>query len=439
MHTPHVSTQNRHRAAIDSVLLRWLYSLCIYLMLPFAYARLWWRGRKAPLYRQGWKQRLGFVDKPKTHGLWVHAASLGEVIAADILLKRMWALKPDLTVIITTMTISGAIEVKKRFGDKVQHTYVPYDTPDAVKRFLRAVQPLAGVLIETELWPNLLHTCQKKHIPLFLANARLSEKSYRGYKRMNRLFKPLWPILHVAAQTDIEAERFQHLGVPATQVTVTGSLKFDIQLNPQDFERATYFREIFGKRQQVWLAASTHDGEERIVLDAFAHVLAQCPDALLVIAPRHPERFQQVADLIAAAGYVYKRRSLGEAATPETQVFLQDSMGELLHTYGACDIAYVGGSLVPIGGHNVLEPAAFAVPSITGPHTFNFLEITRMLHAAKGLKTVTDANTLADAVIQAFAFPQERLAAGELARQVVAKNRGSVIKQGDILMQLIKC
>lgn len=419
--------------------LRYIYSLLVYLMVPFAFIRLWWRGRINPRYRQGWKERLGYVANPyHASPLWVHAASLGEVIAAEILLKRWMASYPDVPVWITTMTIAGGEEVHKRFGDKVKHSYVPYDTPSAVRRFLMRVKPIAAVFIETELWPNLIFGCAKAQIPLFIANARLSLKSYRGYRRANLLFKPLWSSLYIAAQTPIEAERFIDLGVPASQVTVTGSLKFDLQLNPQDFERAAYFRDIFGQRKAIWLAASTHEGEENIVLEAFSKVKQVKPELLLVIAPRHRERFDTVAALIESKGFGFVRRSLGQSANADTDVFLQDSMGELLHSYGACDLAYVGGSLVPVGGHNVLEPSAFAVPSLTGPHVFNFLEITKMLTDANALQMVTHADSMANAVIEAFTHQEQRIARGERARQVVAANRGAVLKQLDLLAQLMQ-
>jgi len=420
-------------------LLRYCYTGLVYLVLPFAFIRLWWRGRVNPSYRQGWRERLGYVSyQGEQAPLWVHAASLGEVIAAQILLRRWMASYPDMPVWITTMTISGADEVKKRFGDTVYVSYVPYDTPAALRRFLATVKPIATVLIETELWPNLLYACQQKQVPVLLANARLSARSYAGYRRGNALFKPLWPTLFVAAQTEVEAKRFIDLGVPAAQVSVTGSLKFDLQLNPHDFDRATYFRGIFGQRESIWLAASTHEGEEAIVLDAFAKIKTVVPTLLLVIAPRHPERFETVAALIQTRGFGIARRSLGEVADVHTDVFLQDTLGELLHSYGAVDLAYVGGSLVPIGGHNVLEPAAFAVPSITGPHVFNFLEITTMLTEANALDTVTDAASLEQTVIAAFTHPQERMAKGERARQVVAANRGAVLRQADLLAMLAK-
>lgn len=418
-------------------LLRYIYSALVYLVLPFAFIRLWWRGRHNIRYRQGWRMRMGYVTYTgHLAPLWIHAASLGEVIAAEILLRRWMATYPEVPVWITTMTISGAEEVHKRFGDKVQHSYVPYDVPTAVQRFIKTIKPMAVVLIETELWPNLLYGCQQARVPALLANARLSARSYAGYRRVNVLFKSLWPSLYVAAQTKIEAERFIALGVPETQVSVTGSLKFDLQLNPHDFERATYFRDIFGRRQAIWLAASTHEGEEAIILDAFIKVKQALPDVLLVIAPRHRERFDVVAALIEARGLSIARRSLEQVAKADTDVFLQDSMGELLHSYGAVDLAYVGGSLVPIGGHNVLEPAAFAVPALTGPHVFNFLEITQMLTEANALETVTDADSIAAAVTAAFTHPDERIARGERARQVVAANRGAVLKQLDMLAAL---
>ena len=417
--------------------MRYSYNILVYLALPFAFARLWWRGRHDPAHRQNWRARLGYIH-PQTaqRPLWIHAASLGEVIASEILLRRWMATYPNMPVWITTMTLSGAKEVKKRFGDRVYHSYVPYDTPTAVKRFLTKLNPLAAVCMETELWPNLMRSCQKAQIPFLLTNARLSLRSFQGYRRVNALFKPLWPAIYVAAQTQAEAERFIALGVPLAQVTVTGSLKFDLQLSPQDFERAAYFRDRFGQRPLIWLAASTHEGEETIVLDAFAQIRLTLPTLLLVIAPRHPERFDSVAALITARGFKMARRSQNQIVEEETDVFLQDTLGELLHSYGAVDLAYVGGSLVPIGGHNMLEPSAFAVPSITGPHVFNFLEITQMLTQANALDTVTNAETMARTVIDTLTHPDKRIAKGERARQVVAANRGAVLKQTDMLASL---
>lgn len=413
--------------------MRYLYSFLLYLSLPYLFLRLLWRSRKQPEYRQRLGERLGFYPERLHNCIWVHAVSVGETLAAIPLIKFLLAKYPQYPILVTTMTPTGAARVKTAFNHGVTHAYIPYDFPGAVSRFLSAMQPRVAVIMETELWPNLLHACRKRNIPVCLVNARLSEKSARGYQRIAPLTRKMLNDINViAAHGQADAERFIALGAPGERVIITGNIKFDIEL-PQDLSaRSAALRESLGKDRFVWIAASTHEGEEEIVLAAHKKLREQVPQALLVLVPRHPDRFDAIAKL-AQQSFPTARRSQQQAVTNETAVYLGDTMGELLLLYGASDVAFVAGSLIPRGGHNMLEPGALGKPILTGPHLFNFAEISEMFVAAKAMNIVTNAEELGAELIRLAQDSAARADMGQRSLQVMADNRGALAKQMEII------
>lgn len=409
--------------------MRILYTFCFYLLLPVVLFRLWWKGRRSPGYRARLAERFGLFPAPAPGGIWVHAVSLGETIAALPLIKALQERYPNQPLTVTTTTPTGSQRVRAALGDSVCHVYAPYDLPDCLSRFLDRVRPRLLIVMETELWPNTLRACAARGIPTLLANARLSARSARGYARFPALTGPMLDCLSlVAAQHGDDAGRFVGLGMPETRVRVTGSIKFDLSVAEDLPARAQALRATWGSGRPVVIAASTHRGEDEQVLAAFATIRSRQPDALLLLVPRHPERFDEVAALIRGQGLSCVRRSEGGACGPATAVFLGDTMGELMLFYAAADVAFVGGSLVGVGGHNLLEPAALGVPALTGPHYFNFADITRSLIAAGGVREVADADALAEAVLAWLGNAEARQAAGASARAVVAQNRGALAR-----------
>lgn len=408
--------------------MRFLYSLIFYLLVPIILLRLLWRGVRTPAYWQRWSERFGLIStRPPSQNLWIHAVSMGEVQAAIPLIQALRTRFPDQFLLVTTMTPTGSQRVQEVFGDSVWHVYLPYDLPDAVARFLTRVQPKLLILMETELWPNLLHACQQRAIPVILANARLSASSAAGYQRLGGFMsKTLAAISAVAAQTELDAARFIKLGVPATKIHVTGSIKFDTHLPVNLLERAKILRSHLGTNRAIWIAASTHQGEEQPVLEAFQEIRQEIKNLLLVLVPRHPERFNRVAALCVRQGFVIARRSEGNVCTPTTDIYLGDTMGELLLLYAASDVAFVGGSLVPIGGHNLLEPAAIGLPVIMGPHIFECEEIGSQLLEAQAAQQINDARQLAQAVKMYLSDMTLKRQTGEKGRSFVKHNRGAL-------------
>jgi 3-deoxy-D-manno-octulosonic-acid transferase len=380
---------------------RTLYSVLFHLALPLVAVRLFWRARRAPAYSRRIGERFA-VGLPtfQTGGIWVHAVSVGESIAAAPMIRELKARYPQLPITVTCMTPTGSERIRALFGDSVQHCYLPYDLPCAAARFLARVQPRLAVVMETELWPNHIHQCARRSIPVALANARLSERSATGYARFSGLTAPMLAELSlIAAQTEAEAARFHQLGARSAAVEVTGSIKFDLKVDPLLSERAAQLRQQWNAQPRpVWIAASTHTGEDEIILAAHRQLLELHPDALLILVPRHPERFGSVAELCRRQGFTTIRRSLDESPAPGTQVLLGDTMGELLFLFALADVAFVGGSLVPTGGHNLLEPAALGKPVVTGPHLYNFLDIAAQLRDAGALVEVASAPELAASV-----------------------------------------
>lgn len=406
--------------------LRRIYTGLLYLMLPLALLRLYWRGYRDPGHRQRWRERLGFIPLLPTGSLWLHAVSVGETRAALPLIRALQARYPDLPLLVTTTTLTGSRQVQEALGDQVHHVYAPYDVPSAVARFLRNTQPRLAVIMETELWPNLLRQCAVAGIPTVIANARLSERSARGYAKVRGLTTSmLRDITLIAAQAEADAERFRALGAPRVQVT--GNLKYDLSLPATLLDQGRALRrEVLGENRPVWIAASTHAGEDEPILDAFAILRIRWPELLLVLTPRHPERFDGVAALCRQRGLPTVRRSEQRPCTPDSAVFIGDSMGELLQFYAAADLAFVGGSLVATGGHNVLEPALLGLPVLFGPHMFNFTEAGERLLAAEAAWQIANAAELAVAVARLLADPERRQAAGQRGRAVVERHRGAL-------------
>lgn len=419
---------------MTNIILRYLYSLLLYLLIPFVILRLLWRSRRAPAYRRRWAERFGFFAPLPVEGVvWVHAVSVGEVQAALPLIAWLRQ-ERGLPVLVTTTTPTGSERVRQHFDDQVFHVYAPYDLPDAVQRFLERVRPRMTIVMETEIWPNLFHQCHRAGIPLIIANARLSARSARSYCRVRSLTETtLRKVTALAAQAQADAERFVALGMDTKRIHVTGNIKFDVGLPADLHARAALLRNEWGEQRPVWVAASTHAGEEELVLSAFAMVRTRLPEALLVLVPRHPERFDKVAELCRRRGYAVARRSEQGSVDAEAAVFLGDTMGELPLFYAAADVAFVGGSMVPTGGHNVLEPAALGIPVMVGPHTFNFLEISQALIEHGGGERVSNEAELAAAVLRYLENGKLRDAAGCCGQELVGKNRGALAKLQSLL------
>jgi 3-deoxy-D-manno-octulosonic-acid transferase len=330
--------------------------------------------------------------------------------------------RPGARILLTSMTASGREAAGALYGDRVMRVWLPYDVPFAVDAFLQRFRPRAGILVETELWPNLVAACERRGIPVFLVNARMSERSARGYARFTRLTRPMFEALWgVAAQTAADASRLTALG--ARDVAVTGSIKFDVDVPPTLVERGSALREAIGRDRPVWLAASTREGEEELILDAMLR--APGPDALLLLVPRHPQRFDEVASLLRARDVAFVRRSRDAAVPRATRVLLGDTMGEMLAYCAAADVAFVGGSLLPLGGQNLLEPIAAGVPALVGPHTFNFAEVTEQAIAAQAARRVRDADALLGEVASLLKDAATRSRMQEAAARFMSEHRGA--------------
>ncbi len=407
--------------------MRHLYTLVLYLLLPGVMVRLLWRSIKSPGYRRRWKERFGLMEQaPLPGGIWIHAVSVGEVQAVEPLVRHLRKHHPQLPLTITTFTPTGSERVQLLFGDTVFHVYCPYDLPGAVRRFVDKLRPCLLIMVETEIWPNLLAICEQQGIPALLANGRLSARSARGYARLGSFSRRVFGCISaVAAQSRADADRFVRLGVPEQRVRVSGSIKFDMRIPASVLEQIQVLRRTWGDRP-VWVAASTHEGEDEQVLAAHQMILKQVPLALLVLVPRHPERFDKVAALVQRRGLPAARRSREQSCDERIQVFIGDTMGELPVFLGGADVAFIGGSLVRVGGHNMLEAAAQGVPVLFGPHVFNFSGIARLLRDREAGVMVQDSESLGRQVSTWLQDASERSRIGENGRQVVEENRGAL-------------
>ncbi len=432
---------------ICSAMARFLYSVVFSLLLPVILIRLLVRARKAPAYGERWLERFGLVkatapEAQDKSAIWFHTVSVGEFIAAIPLIEQVLAAYPDKHMVITTTTPTGSDQVKKRFADvlgkRLTHVYLPYDLPWFLSAFLRRIKPQLLVILETELWPNLIHSCHKHGVKVLVANARLSEKSAKGYGKVAKLSAQM--LSHIdclAVQNSVDAQRFVDLGMKPSQMQVTGSIKFDLTIQQDLLNQGIAWRRCWGEARKVVIVASTHLGEDEIALNAFNALLSTAPNAMLVIVPRHPERFDQVAKLIESKHLKLARRSQEGQLNEQTQVLLVDTMGELMQFLAASDVCIMGGSYVENGGHNPLEPAALSVPILMGPSQFNFLLICQQLEAAGGLLTVNEQD-LAEVLTNWLQDDALIAQKGEQAKQVVDSNRGAKQKVFNLIAQHLR-
>jgi 3-deoxy-D-manno-octulosonic-acid transferase len=416
---------------VDSFLARILYTGIFYLLQPLLIMRLLWRSLKAPDYRQRMSERYGLYFKKRLNNkptIWVHAVSVGEAIASAPMVRALQQKYPSHSLLVTTTTPTGSSQVYQLFRGSVEHVYGPYDLPTSLSRFLSRYKPQLAIVVETELWPNMVAACSRRNIPVIVANARLSERSARGYQRFRRITEPMVRRLTcVVAQNAVDGQRFIDLGLAPAKLVVSGSVKFDVELPAALQAKAADLNNVWhAHHSKVVIAASTHTGEDEQILQAFKELQLDHPRLLLVIVPRHPERFNTVASLATQQGFRILRRSSGLAPAAQTEVIIGDTMGEMLLLMGAADIAIVGGSLVEHGGHNVLEPALWRLPVITGPHMFNFMQITEMLEVAGGLTKLAVDQTLQPVLAQLLDDEALRQLRGEQAFAVVEQNRGAL-------------
>jgi 3-deoxy-D-manno-octulosonic-acid transferase len=413
--------------SVDHRVLRGLYSLVIRLALPISLYYLIWRGLRQREYFDRWSERFAlYRGEGLGECLWIHAVSVGEVNAAAPLLQALRERHPGQALLVTTTTPTGSARVRALWGDTVRHVYLPYDLPGAVRNFLEHFQPRLALVMETEIWPNLFAELERRGIPAIIANARLSERSLKSYRPISPLIRrALATVDFVAAQSEADAMRYRKLGARDARVQVSGNLKYDLPLPEGIVEQAGEWRRAWGERP-VWIAASTHPDEEDAVIEAHRAVLAAYPTALLLWAPRHPERFAAVAAACAEAEFRVAQRRRDDLPGPQTEVFVVDTLGELMSFYAACDVAFVGGSLQEVGGHNLLEPAALGVPSLVGPHTFNFQEISELLIDVGAVQQISDAASLSRKIGQLFRHPDERRRRGEAGRARIAIERGAL-------------
>ncbi len=414
---------------------RGIYTALLYGLLPFLPLRLAWRARKQPEYLHHVGERFGsYGDKPTKPVIWLHAVSVGETRAAAPLIKLFQTRHADHQILLTHMTPTGRATSQELWGDEILRCYLPYDYPFAVRKFLHHFQPRVGILLETEMWPNLISICHEQNIPLALINARLSERSARGYAHFLALTSDaLEKLALIAAQTDADQGRFQALF--SGQALVMGNLKFDNDLPAAQLELGKKLREQFGANRPVWLAASTRDGEEKLLFETLQKV--QAAKALAIIVPRHPQRFNEVADLLKANNIAFQRRSENIAIAPTTRVVLGDSMGEMFAYYAASDVAFIGGSLLPLGGQNLIEACAIGTPALIGPHTFNFAEATDQAIASGAAKRINDASELACEIDRLFADPAQRQAMGAAGKTFTAGHRGASARAYELVSSLL--
>ncbi|MGC1855092.1 MAG: lipid IV(A) 3-deoxy-D-manno-octulosonic acid transferase [Candidatus Aquirickettsiella sp.] len=421
--------------------MRFLYTIIFYLLLPFILLRLWIKNRKTPNGLKFWHERLGLgLRHPlPSGGIWVHAVSVGESLTAIPLIKQIQQRYPSLPIIVTNETATGAERIRIALGNSVAQLYFPYDLPLILRKFFKVLKPKLLILLETELWPNLLAACQLYQVPVALVNARLSERSARSYQRILPITQAMLKSINViAAQFQADADRFIDLGFPSERIHITGSLKFDVTLPFQLNEQAQHWREAWGKDRLVWVAASTHPGEEEFILQAFTQVRHSFPSLLLVSIPRHVDRVPQLEQLYCSQKkYKVNKRSDLKADMSNMDILIGDTMGELLIFYAAADLAFVGGSLVEKGGQNPLEPAAIGLPILSGPYTFNFASIIEQLKQQGAAIQVNNATELAEQIISLLPDPVRRQQTGQKAKKFVAENKGSVLKQMHLIETLL--
>lgn len=420
-------------------MIRLLYICLSYLLQPFILLLMWYKGRKQPAYRKRLWERYGVYDeteKPKAKGVIIHAASVGEVIAATPLIKEIGKKYPNLPLIVTTVTPTGSERVNAAFGNSVSHFYLPYDLPDAVERFLNFVDPKLMIVIETELWPNLIRKVNLRNIPFIIANARLSPRSARRYGWVRQSIKDMLnQISLIMAQDEVSKERYLALGYKAEKMVNTGNLKFDLEITSELRQSVLETKTALNLNERpIWIAGSTHEGEEKLILDTHKLLLQDYPNLVLILVPRHPERFSIVELLIEKSELNYVKRSLNQPLDSNTQVLLGDTMGEMMLLYGMSNIAFVGGSLVKHGGHNPLEPIAFNIPVISGFFTYKFPEIFEKLRKVKGVVEVeSTAEALFDSIELLLEQPELGQEIAQAGFEVLRENQGALKRHIDLL------
>jgi 3-deoxy-D-manno-octulosonic-acid transferase len=418
---------------------RAIYVLLTYLLAPIVVALEAWKALWNPEYRGRLHQRFGFVAPQARPGcLWVHAVSVGEVQAAAALIRELRQRIPGIEVLVTTVTPTGAQRVHALFGQEVRHGYLPYDLPGSVRRFLDRIRPAIAIIVETEIWPTLYHELGRRQIPLMMASARVSTRSVARYRRMASLFREaLSQGVLIGAQSAVDAQRFRSIGAAPERVLVTGNVKFDMEIPPATIDAGRDFRERHATGRPVWIAGSTHEGEEEAVLAAHDRVRSHHPTAVLILAPRHPQRFDAVRSLLRKRGRGFTQRSSGQAPGAADDVFLVDTLGDLQMFYAAADVAFVGGSLVPVGGHNLLEPAVLGMPILSGPHTHNAQDIAELLLQSGALRIVRSREDLAQRVSDYFDDPDRARQDGARGREAVAQSRGAVGRLVEMALPLV--
>lgn len=419
---------------------RLVYTILFALCMPFVFLKLLWRGYKAPEYRARKLERFGFFKAPNIKdSIWVHAVSVGEVLAAEPIIREIQKRYPEKRIVVTSMTPTSSALISKLFGNSVFHVYAPYDLPWLVNAFLNRVNPAFLIIMETELWPNTIHRTRLRGCPVVLANARLSERSAKGYRRL----KPavgwmLNELCLVICQHQNDAMRFASLGIDDSKISVTGSVKYDLDIEVSHLIKGKAHRQALSDQQKVWIAASTHEGEDARLLAVHRHVRKTFPDALLILVPRHPERFEAVYQLAVNQKFISYKRSLCEYIPVDAEVFVVDAMGELLDFYAASNIAFIGGSLVEVGGHNPIEPGALGLPIIMGPHVFNFEAICQQLVSVGGLLLVENDQALQAQVLSLMADANKAKQIGGAALAEINASKGAVLRVVDALSPLLE-
>jgi 3-deoxy-D-manno-octulosonic-acid transferase len=417
--------------------MRYLYSALFYLLLPAVLIRLIWRGLKAPGYLNSWLQRFGYgpVSSGDADVIWIHAVSAGETIAAVPMIRRLQSRYSDKRFIVSNMTPTGAERTRTLLGDSVIQCFAPYDLPGMVKRFLHRARPSLLLIIDTELWPNIIHYCNRMNVKTMLVNGRMSEASARGYSRLGGLTRSMLnEMTLVTTQTSQQGDRFLELGLPKEKLSVTGSIKFDLSLPDNLVGRRDFLRLKLGSDRLIFVAASTHEGEDEIILNACRQLRSKHHRLLLVLVPRHPERFDAVVKLAAGFGLNTVRHSEEISCDGDTDVLVVDAMGELIYFYAVAHFAFVGGSLVPVGGHNMMEAAAFELPIVMGPHVQNVDDIAGLFIEAEAMQMVSDADSLVQIIERLCTDEVFRVRMGSAAASVMRDNKGSL----DRVLQLIE-
>ncbi len=423
-----------------TALIRFGYVVLTYLMIPLIILHLLYKSLGDSNYLKRINERFGFNGSPLNEKIiWVHAVSYGEVKAASSLVIQLIKLYPEKQVLLTTYTPTGSALIKELFGDTVHHVYLPYDLNGSVVRFFKWANPEISIIIETELWPNFFHYCGKLNVPLVLASACVSDKSIKLYRMLLGLFQEA--VSHgivVGAQTEDEAKKFISMGASESRTFVTGNIKFDYSIPDGLIKKAVQFKKEFALNRKIWVAGSTHNGEEKIILKAHERILETFPDVLLILAPRRPERFQSVRNLIDRSGFSYVSRSQETQISETTQVILADTLGELPMYYSASSVCFVGGSLFKTGGHNLLEPASLNTPIITGPILYGVEEIANMLQTIDAMEIIHNSEELSQIVCQLFLDSDRREKMAKAARKVVDKNKGALEKLLKLIKPLLK-